>query len=312
MTDARKRHLKAKQATYREYIEYCLRQRLAALPPTLLTVGGFAKWRVTKLDGRTASIRNKLSMLKTYITTYVGEEWLNNRDKEELNGFLKDMEYEDVAAGRSKDPLRKTHLIKIMERKNEKKWVDQYWMLALVLGYKGCLRSGELMGGIRVEDILWDWDKKGFRLRLWRTKTHRRGGHIYIHIRDSGLALSAVDRMSDWFRRNEFGAQTKDKFIFPRLVRKGKEMRIDWSTSGTQPQMSKAIKREVKAIGLNAERFAGHSLRAGMATDMFVSGHLSLSQIMKFGRWESTEMCLRYYRPKDEIAKTIFEAIEMV
>ena len=118
--------------------------------------------------------------------------------------------------------------------------------------------------------------------------------------------------MRDWFRRNDFGTHTQDKFIFPRLVRQGKEMRIDWTTTGTQPQMAKTIKREVKAIGLNAERFAGNSLRAGAATDMFVSGHLSLSQIMKFGRWESAEMCLRYYRPKDEIAKTIFEALELV
>ena len=257
-------------------------------------------------------MRNALSMLKTYITTYVGEAWLGEIERAELNGYVKDMEFVDTKADRSKDPLRKNHLLKIIEEKDKRKWEDQYWIMVLILGYKGCLRSGELMGGIRAEDILWDGDMKGFKLRLWRTKTHRRGGHIHVHIRDSGFALSAVDHMKDWFRRNDFGPHTKEKFIFPRLVKQGKVTKIDWEQAGTQPQMAKEIKRAVKSIGLNPERFAGHSLRAGMATDMFVSGHLSLGQIMKFGRWESTEMCLKYYRPKDEIAKTIFEAIETV
>ena len=267
---------------------------------------------MTKLDGSTASLRNALSMLKTYITTYAGEAWLGETDMAELNGFVKDMEYEDTTAGRSKDPLRKNHLLKIVEAKDQRKWLDQYWTTVLVLGYKGCLRSGELMGGIRVKDILWDSDGKGFKVLLWRTKTHRRGGHIHVHIRDSGLALSAVDHMKDWFRRNNFGPQSEDEFIFPRTFRQGKVTKIDWERAGTQQQVAKIIKKEAKSIGLNPERFAGHSLRAGMATDMFVSGHLSLGQIMKFGRWESAEMCLKYYRPKDEIAKTIFEAIETV
>ena len=54
------------------------------------------------------------------------------------------------------------------------------------------------------------------------------------------------------------------------------------------------IKFSVERIGLSGGNFAGHSLRAGGATDLFAAG-VPYPVIKKFGRWKS-DAALLYYR----------------
>jgi hypothetical protein len=65
------------------------------------------------------------------------------------------------------------------------------------------------------------------------------------------------------------------------------------------------IKRGAIALGLDPRRYAGHSLRTGIATDMFASGVMTPAQIMKFGRWTSMEACMAYFRETSEVTELI-------
>jgi hypothetical protein len=59
------------------------------------------------------------------------------------------------------------------------------------------------------------------------------------------------------------------------------------------------IKSSVSALGLDPNRFSGHSLRAGGATDLFTS-RISYWVIKKMGRWTSDD-ALKYYRSEEDV-----------
>lgn len=59
--------------------------------------------------------------------------------------------------------------------------------------------------------------------------------------------------------------------------------------------VAKIVKRSAEAAGLDATRYAGHSLRAGLATSAAAAGK-SDRAIMRQGRWSSREMVDRYVR----------------
>lgn len=75
----------------------------------------------------------------------------------------------------------------------------------------------------------------------------------------------------------------------------------------------KAVARLVKATaaraGLDAERYSGHSLRAGLATAAGEAG-AGLADLMRQTRHKSTEVALGYLRPADlwrnNVTETLF------
>lgn len=60
----------------------------------------------------------------------------------------------------------------------------------------------------------------------------------------------------------------------------------------------KFIKAFARILGLEEKEYGTHSLRAGGATEAFLSGHTAL-EIQQFGDWECLGSVLRYIRPKN-------------
>ena len=58
------------------------------------------------------------------------------------------------------------------------------------------------------------------------------------------------------------------------------------------------VQAVVKNLGLDPSEYGSHSMRAGGATEAFLSGHTAL-EIQQFGEWESLGSVLRYIRPKN-------------
>ena len=58
------------------------------------------------------------------------------------------------------------------------------------------------------------------------------------------------------------------------------------------------IKAWAKKLELDPDEYGTHSLRAGGATEAFLSGHTAL-EIQQFGEWECLGSVLRYIRPKN-------------
>jgi integrase len=75
----------------------------------------------------------------------------------------------------------------------------------------------------------------------------------------------------------------------------------DCSRPMATSQFRTELKRAIKAIGLDLTRFAGHSLRAGGATDLF-NANVPHPIIKRMGRWRS-DAAMIYYRDEDAVTK---------
>ena len=62
----------------------------------------------------------------------------------------------------------------------------------------------------------------------------------------------------------------------------------------------------MRRIGENPDNYAGHSFRAGGATELF-NRRVPYPIIKKFGRWKS-DSALDYYRDEDETGKAVAKA----
>jgi hypothetical protein len=98
--------------------------------------------------------------------------------------------------------------------------------------------------------------------------------------------------------------RSPSRIVFPQIrFLRGKPSSLDFSKSLTYAALAKLIRHDVNEIGLNPQDFGSHSLRAGGATDLFVSGILTLPQIMIVGRWKTVQAAMVYFRADLEAAE---------
>jgi hypothetical protein len=115
-----------------------------------------------------------------------------------------------------------------------------------------------------------------------------RGGELVSGIRASDLHW-------DDYRKNHEG------LLFPRIVN-GKVT----NASVSPDMLRKSIKADVERFGLNPDRYAMHSLRAGGATDLF-NMNVPYHIVKEAGRWKS-DVALIYYRGDMEKVQAIGKA----
>lgn len=130
----------------------------------------------------------------------------------------------------------------------------------LLIGFIGALRRSELVG-INVEHV--EVVDQGLKILIPKSKTDQEGKGRYVTVPFSkgscpGKALNAWLKVSKikegpLFRRTFRGGSVGDKALTPRMV-------------------AMIIKEYAKKVGLDADDFAGHSLRSGYVTEAVKSG----------------------------------------
>ena len=152
----------------------------------------------------------------------------------------------------------------------------------LLLGFAGLLRRSEI-AALRTEDV--EWRADGIVLHIRRSKTDQTGEGQVVGIptgQDPALCpvfalksyLAAAGHRDGALFRN-LSPATKHHFIDPRVV-------------------ARAVKRLGARVNLDPARFAGHSLRAGGATQLAQAG-VDLVRIVVHGRWNSPQTVTRHY-----------------
>jgi site-specific recombinase XerD len=132
----------------------------------------------------------------------------------------------------------------------------------LLLGFAGAMRRSELVG-LDVADVVETAD--GLVVTLRRSKTDQEGQGRKIGIPyGSKLATCPVRSLRAWKAR----AQITEGPLFRQVNRHGKvlEGRLGDRT------VALIVKRAVAATGVDAASYAGHSLRAGLATAAAMAG----------------------------------------
>lgn len=140
--------------------------------------------------------------------------------------------------------------------------------LALYLGFKGLLRTGELLN-VQAKDLILSPQADTGILHLGLTKTaalNPGSGHITIH-----------DRTLLHLLRLWKTVASPDQFLVP------------WSPSKFRLEFSKAL----DATGLGSYQYKPYSLRRGGATALWLDTH-NYSQVAYHGRW-AAEKTLKIY-----------------
>lgn len=152
----------------------------------------------------------------------------------------------------------------------------------LALGFAGALRRSELVT-LDVGDLV--PQEGGALLTLRRSKTDLDGAGQTIGILN-GSTIRALEHVSAWCE----AAGITSGFLFRSVDRHG---RVGKSLSDRS--VARVIKSAAKTVGLDPERFSGHSLRAGFITSGAEAGADALL-IAETSRHQSLDVLRTYVR----------------
>jgi integrase len=169
----------------------------------------------------------------------------------------------------------------------------------LLLGFGAALRRSELVA-LTIDDAQ-IVPSRGVRLRIRRSKTDQQGrGHeVAICANPAEPGFCPAVALETWLRfrargPDVAGADEGGRPLFVAVTKGG--------TITGQGLSDKAVVRLVKAAaagaGLDPARYAGHSLRAGLATGAAEAG-VGLADLMRQTRHQSAQVALGYLRPAD-------------
>jgi site-specific recombinase XerD len=153
----------------------------------------------------------------------------------------------------------------------------------LLLGFAGAFRRSELVA-LDVSDL--QFCESGLRVTIRRSKTDQEGEGTTIAI-VSGTFACPVTATRDWLKQTRIGSGP----LFRPISKAGRVLPRRLSDRA----VAEIVKASVRRIGLSAEEFSGHSLRAGFLTSAARRG-ASIFKMMDVSRHKSVETLRGYVR----------------
>ena len=267
--------LRAYLADMLEFILFCEKHSLAALPASSATVASFLMGTLSQ-GIKTATIRRKASSISAIHRlsslpdpTKHPEVLITLRKICRQLGTRFDQAY----------PITKVVLNKLLAvcGSDLRGLRDR---ALLMLAYD-CMRRRSELVSLRVEDMEW-LSEEGVSILLRKSKTDQHGSGQWIH-----LSTPATKAVQDWLE----AAQIKEGFVL-----RGVHPNGSLTPSLCESRVSRIYKTLAKRAQLNeriVQSISGHSMRVGGAQDMLVQG-ASLPQIMVKGGWAKTDTVMRY------------------
>lgn len=183
---------------------------------------------------------------------------------------------------RQVSPVLKSDLIEMVEGAHGIKGCRDRALL--LLGFVGAFRRSELVG-LQYADV--EFVEQGLIVQLTRSKTDQLGEGRKIAVPYARGAVCPVIALKEWLLVSGIA----EGALFRPITRHG---RIESTTLSTQA-VAVIVKSHVAAIGLDARRFSGHSLRAGLVTSAAQAG-VSAWKIKQQTGHRSDAMLNRYIR----------------
>ena len=267
--------LRAYKADMLEFIAYCEKNGVCALPAKPDTVAAFLMQTVPQ-GIKSSTIRRKVSSISAIHrlsslddSTKYSEVKITQRKIYRLLGTRFDQAY----------PVTRSLLTKMLASCGD----DLHGLrdrALLMVAYDTMRRRSELIS-LRVQDIEWI-PHNGVSILLRKSKTDQHGCGTWIH-----LTSESTEALHQWLSATKIN----EGLIF-RGVRPSGAI-----TDGLcESRISRIYKARARKAGLSeivVKSISGHSMRVGGAQDLLNIG-ASLPQIMVKGGWAKTDTVMRY------------------
>lgn len=185
-------------------------------------------------------------------------------------------------AQRQASPAVKEHLIAMVDKLEGVKGIRDRALL--LVGFAGAFRRSELVS-LEYRDI--EFADQGLVINIRRSKTDQDGQGRKVAIPYARGATCPVQSLKAWLSISEI----VDGPIFRSVTRHGRISPVALSSQA----VAVIVKQRVEAIGLDASRYSGHSLRAGLVTSAAQAGASSWKIRQQTGH-KSDAMLQRYIR----------------
>jgi integrase len=272
--------LRAYARDWRAFVAWCAGKGIASLPSTPAAV---AVYLATLADAgkRVPTIDRALAAI-AHAHRSSGHEW--RKGAPAITEVLSGIRRRIGVAQRKMTPIvdadlralvgsLSTHAIGVRDR------------ALITLGWFGAFRRSEIVA-LTVSDVT--FTHEGLIVALRRSKTDQEGRGLEKGIPYAGdAALCPVRALRAWLDI----AQISDGALF-RSVNRGGAVGVKGLSDKA---VSRIVKRAATAAGLDAKKFAGHSLRAGFATAAAMKGK-SLDAIMRQTGHRSERVARGYIR----------------
>jgi site-specific recombinase XerD len=206
------------------------------------------------------------------------------KDNQLIAETLKGIKRTHGAAVAQKAPVL-TEDLRLMLRTLPDKLIGVRDRALLLIGLAGAFRRSELVGP-DVSDL--SFTAEGLLITLRRSKTDQDGEGRQVAIPFGAHEQTCpVRALQAWLKQSGI----TDGAVFWPISRHGKLS----SARLSDQAVALVVKRYVGRVGLSADSFAGHSLRAGFVTSAARAGE-SERRIMRTTGHKSVEMVLKYVR----------------
>jgi hypothetical protein len=225
-----------------------------------------------------------------------------------MNFLLK---YNDYHAVNRKCPLVSSKLSRMMDLHDDEGMAGAMVKTMMASSHDGLIRSGESTNKLKVSKAV-KIVADGVDVTLLRSKKYRTGKGETLHLKDYEGEYCGATMLRAWA---PYAVECKDNvhgWLFPAVFigERGRITGIDWSEAMSRKQLVSIVKSDAKRLGWDPRVLAGHSFRAGGATDLFAIAGYSIAYIMAVGRWKSVEAALVYNRAEEEAAKWAVSSFE--
>jgi integrase len=273
--------LRAYQADWKDFREWCVGHRVASMPAAPETVALYLTDRAATL--RTSSLARRLTTINRAHQA-AGQPSPATMQNAVVSEVWKGIKRMQGTAQHGKKPFLTSDLRRIVaELPRDLQGVrDRALLLA---GFAGGFRRSEL-AALRVENL--ETTPDGLIVRLGRSKTDQEGqGRAVALPYGSDLETCPVRALRAWLEQGGVTDGPLFRAVDRRGLASGKALHAD--------SVGYLVKRAAGRAGLETMEYAGHSLRAGLATQaamngasewaiMKQTGHRSLATVRKYIR----------------------------
>lgn len=278
---------RAYRADWNHYVAWCRQRVLSSIPATPETVAFYISDLAA--SHKPATLRRRLTVI-SLAHQAAGHSSPASMQQPLVSETLKGIRRTVGSTQVGKRPLL-TEQVRVIIRALPENLQGIRDKALLLIGFAGGFRRSEL-AGLTLGDIA--DEKDGLVIRLRRSKTDQEGQGRKVAVPyGSNSETCPVRAYREWLE----AADVKDGAVFREIDRHGRlETRALHKDS-----VGMIVKRAAARTGLEAGEYAGHSLRAGLATQAYLNGanelaimkqtgHRSLATVRKYIR-DNTLFC---------------------